>query len=144
MGRALEHDKKIDVLTWRIDKLEGDLKILAIALITSDTYVPEPEPEPVEEEEEYEDEGWEEEEEEEEEVVVVKKKAKKKPAPKKKVRKKVVKKARVPRETEVTIPKGPAKSKSVKKPELKRTEKEEKKEKIDGLLDNFFSRGRKR
>ena len=50
MGIALEHDKKIDALIWRVDELENKVKILAIALITSDTYVPEPEPEPVEEE----------------------------------------------------------------------------------------------
>ena len=72
MGRALEHDKKIDVLTWRIDKLEGDLKILAIALITSDTYIPKPEP--VEEEVEYEEEDWEEEDVEEDAMVYLKKK----------------------------------------------------------------------
>ena len=64
MGRALEHDKKIDVLTWQVEKLEERVKILAIALITSDTYVSKLEPE---EEVEYEDEDWEEEEVEEEE-----------------------------------------------------------------------------
>ena len=34
------------MLTYKVEKLEERVKILAIALITSDTYVPEPEPEP--------------------------------------------------------------------------------------------------
>ena len=55
----------------------------------------------------------------------------------------MVKKVQAPRETEVTIPKGPAKKKVAKKPEVKRVEKEEKKDKVDSLLDNFFKRGRK-
>ena len=59
--------------------------------------------------------------------------------------KKVAKKPKVvvPRETKVTIPKDPAKPKVVKKPEVKRIEKEEKKDKVDTLLDSFFKRGRK-
>ena len=39
--------------------------------------------------------------------------------------------------------KAPAKKKVAKKPEVKRIEKEEKKDKVDSLLDNFFKRGRK-
>ena len=51
MGIALEHDKKIDALTWRVSELEEKVKILAIAIITNGGIeVPEPEPEPVEEE----------------------------------------------------------------------------------------------
>ncbi len=65
-----------------------------------------------------------------------------KPAPKKKALKQAKKKEE-PRQTKVTIPKAPAKAKPVKKPEVKRVAKEEKKDKIDGLLDSFFSRGRK-
>ena len=54
-----------------------------------------------------------------------------------------MKKSQAPRQTEVTIPVDPAKPKVVKKPEVKRIEKEEKKDKVDTLLDSFFKRGRK-
>ena len=36
MGIALEHDKKIDALTYRVDELEEKVRILAIALITNE------------------------------------------------------------------------------------------------------------
>ena len=66
MGIALEHDKKIDALTWRVSELEEKVKILAIAVITNGG-IDIPEPEPVEEEVvEYEDEEIEEDVEEEE------------------------------------------------------------------------------
>ena len=59
MGIALEHDKKIDALTWRVSELEEKVKILAIAVITNGG-IDIPEPEPVEEDVEYEDEELEE------------------------------------------------------------------------------------
>ena len=36
MGIALEHDKKIDALTYRVSELEEKVRILAIALITNE------------------------------------------------------------------------------------------------------------
>ena len=36
MGIALEHDKKIDALTYRVSELEEKVRILAIAIITNE------------------------------------------------------------------------------------------------------------
>ncbi len=72
MGIALEHDKKIDALTYRVSELEEKVRILAIALITNEVgHIP-VEDEAVEEpvEDKYEVEEVEDEEDEAEEVAL--------------------------------------------------------------------------